>query len=127
MIILYYLAILLSLIITIRLIILKKWRILLWFLVIATLINLGYLFFINLFASAVKEKCELRREWKIENYCLIEKQCIGFSGPNYSPIYLYKNGKEIDQSLIKDSTCVVQFTNERGDTLEFDICEGILK
>ena len=91
------------------------------------LTNLGYLFFINLFASAVKEKCELRREWKIENYYLIEKQCIGYSGPNYFPIYLYQNGKEIGQSLIEDSSCVVQFANEKGDTLEFDICEGILK
>jgi energy-coupling factor transporter transmembrane protein EcfT len=127
MIISFYLSVVLVLIIIICLFIFKKWRNILWLLLIVLLIILGYLFFINQFASAVKEKCELHREWNIDNYYIIEKQCIGFSGPNYFPVYLYQNGKEIGQSFIDDSSCVVQFVNQKGDTIEFDICERIIR
>jgi hypothetical protein len=85
------------------------------------------MYFINQFASGVREKCEVHREWNIENYYIIEKKCIGFSGPTYSSVYLYENGKEIDQSLIIDSPCVFKFLNQRNDTLEFDICKRTLK
>jgi energy-coupling factor transporter transmembrane protein EcfT len=125
--IIYYIAIGLVLVTIIILIIYKKWRTLLSFLGIILVIVFGSILIIYHFASAIKDKCEIHREWKIDNYYIVEKQCIGFSGPNFFPVYLYKDGKEIDKSFIMDSSCIVQFVNNKKDTLEFDICEKILK
>ncbi|MEN0007983.1 hypothetical protein [Flavobacterium nitrogenifigens] len=68
-----------------------------------------------------KQECNIIKIWKIDNYEIVEKSCIGFAGPHYYPIYLYKDKKEIDYVIKKDS-CIVMFNNQ-GKELQFDLCD----
>ncbi len=95
---------------------------------LAVVVIMGWYLFIYIVSEAFGPKCEENRVWKIENYEIVEKRCIGFAGPYYYPVYLYEGNKEIDRLLfIEDSSCIVNFTTEAGDTLKFDICEMKLK
>lgn len=87
----------------------------------------GYLY-LQFVSVAFGEKCEDNRVWKIEGYQIIEKKCIGFAGPYYYPVSLYKDGEEIGQILFTpDSTCLVEFVLTPADTLIFDVCENKLR
>ena len=107
----------------------RKWKALLWILGCSILLIIaGWYLFLHTVSEAFGAKCEDNRKWKIEEYVIIEKQCIGFAGPLYYPVYLFKDNKEIDKLLfINDSTCLVNFITDKGDTLTFDICEKKLK
>lgn len=87
----------------------------------------GWKIFVNIFSMSFSRKCEVTNTWEIENYNIEEKRCIGFAGPPFYPIYLYKKGIEIDYINHKSDSCIVQFTNEKGYTLEFDLCSEKLK
>lgn len=104
----------------------RKWRYLL--LTVGSLLFLtliGRYIFLNILAEPFGTECETNRKWKIEQYEIVEKRCIGFAGPHYYPVYLYKDNKKIDQlTLILDSTCLVKFNPEGLETLTFDICEN---
>jgi hypothetical protein len=107
------------------LIVRKKWKTLLWTVVsIFILVIVGWFLFLHIVSEAFGEKCEKNREWKIENYVIVEKKCIGFAGPYYYPVYLYEDNVKLDQLLyINDSLCLVKFKPKESDTLTFDICE----
>lgn len=107
----------------------RKWKTLLWTVVsLIVVVIAGWYLFLHIVSEAFGAKCEDNRVWKIENYVIIEKKCIGFAGPHYYPVYLFEDSKEIDYLLfINDSTCVLQFKPDGGDTLTFDICEMKLK
>jgi hypothetical protein len=87
----------------------------------------GWYLFLWFVSAAFQNKCETERTWKIEDYEIVEKRCIGFAGPHWYPIYLYQDSKEIDYVNSTIDSCSVKFTNELGDTLEFDLCDEELK
>ena len=107
----------------------RKWKALLWTVgCLIVLIVAGWYLFLNIFSEAFGTECENNRIWEIEQYEIVEKSCIGFAGPHYYPVYLYKDKKKIDQlTFIPDSTCVIKFKPESGDTLIFNICENKLE
>ena len=106
----------------------KRWKTLIGVIASFMIIFIAAWFFsLRIISKAFVAKCEINREWKIENYQIVERQCIGFSGPYYYPVYLYEDNKEIDRlSYLDDSTCNVQFISKDGDTLRFNICEMVV-
>ena len=86
----------------------------------------GCYYFLDVFSSALKENCDDNRVWKIEMYEIIEKKCLGFSGPYHYPVYLYKNKIKIDNISYLSDSCIVKFKSEIGDTLSFDLCDQTL-
>ncbi len=87
----------------------------------------GWVLFIWFISVAFQTECETEKTWKIEDYEIVEKRCTGFAGPPWYPIYLYQDNTEIDYVNSKSDSCLVKFTNELGDTLEFDLCTEQLK
>lgn len=73
-------------------------------------------------------RCEFKSTWRIQGYEIVEKQCIGFAGPPYYPLYLYKNKNknQIDYVNYKDDSCTVKFIEKNEDTLYFNLCTKIL-
>lgn len=125
---LLYFIIILILTLIIWLVVRKKWKAVLW--TLGSLIVLaiaGWYLFLWFVSAAFQNKCETERTWKIEDYEIVEKRCIGFAGPPWYPIYLYQDNKEIDYVNSTSDSCLVKFTNELGDTLEFDLCDEELK
>lgn len=107
----------------------RKWKALLWTVgSLVVLIMIGGYFFLKILSEAFGTECEINRKWKIEKYEIVEKKCIGFAGPHYYPVYLYKDNKIIDQlTFIPDSTCLIKFKPEGINTLTFNICENKLE
>ncbi len=107
----------------------KRWKALLWTVgSLIVLIVAGWYLFLHIVSEAFGAKCEDNQIWEIEEYVIIEKKCIGFAGPYYYPVYLYKDNKKVDDLLfIEDSACIIHFTPDLEDTLTFDICEKKLK
>ena len=103
----------------------RKWKALL---IIIVLLVVSVLFFFYQMSQAFRMKCDNHRTWTIEGYEIIEKRCLGFAGPPFYPVHLYKNGEHIDEiGFLFDSTCVIQYIPENGDTLTFNVCENKLE
>jgi hypothetical protein len=103
----------------------RKWKALLWTLFSFVLIFIAaWYLFLHFASQAFKEHCQDDKTWRIEQYVIIKKRCLGFAGPPYYPVFLYKEGVEIDHILyMEDSTCIVKFKPNADDTLTFDICD----
>jgi len=84
----------------------------------------GWNILLHFVSAASREKCDTNKVWEIENYKIIEKQCIGFAGPYFYPVHLYKNNTEIDQIAYKSDSCIVEFSDKDGKTLRFDLCSN---
>ena len=125
----FYILLTVILVIIVWFVLQRKWTALLWTMAILVVIVIaGWFLFFRFASEAFGAKCENNRVWKIENYVIIEKKCIGFAGPTYYSTYLYKDDEEIDgRAFINDSTCMVRFKPDAGDTLTFDICKMELK
>ncbi|MCY2686789.1 hypothetical protein [Salinimicrobium sp. TH3] len=122
--ILLYFIIIPILIFIIWLVVRKKWKALLWTVASLTVVGIaGWYLFLSFVSAAFQEKCETVKIWEIEGYEIREKSCIGFAGPPWSPIYLYQKDTEIDYVNYKTDSCLVEFTTEIGNTLQFDLCE----
>ena len=122
--ILLYFIIIPILIFIIWLVVRKKWKALLWTVASLTVVGIaGWYLFLSFVSAAFQEKCETVKIWKIEGYEIREKSCIGFAGPTWSPIYLYQKGIEIGNVNNKTDSCIVEFKNDIGETLGFDLCE----
>jgi hypothetical protein len=74
-----------------------------------------------------KEQCVVVDTWKIEDYEIIKKQCLGFAGPPYYPVYLFKDETKIDWVNYMTDSCIVKFKGLDGDSLEFDLCSNRLE
>ena len=107
----------------------RKWKALLWTVgSLVVLIVAGWYAFLYILGQAFGTDCKIHRKWTVGQYEIVEKQCIGFAGPHYYPVYLYKDNKIIDQlTNIPDSTCLIKFKQEGIDTLTFNICENKLE
>lgn len=127
--IIIYLILIPALILIVWMILKKKWKALIWTIgSLVFIMMLGY-YFVSIFLStAFEPECEVIRKWEIKNYEIVEKRCIGFAGPHYYPVYLYKDNEIIDKlSSIPDSTCILKFNSKNGDTLTFNICDKELE
>ena len=117
------------LILIISMIIKRKWKAL--FSTIGSLLVLvvvGWYLLLHVVSEVFGLECDNNRKWEIGEYEIIEKKCIGFAGPHYYPVYLYRDGERIDQlTFIPDSTCIIKFKPDTGDTLTFDICKKEMK
>ncbi len=78
----------------------------------------------KIISQSFKTECENLKVWKIENYEIVKRRCLGFAGAPYYPVYLCKNDKELDYlTFTEDSTCILKFKPTENDSLIFDICE----
>lgn len=101
---------------------------LIWIFGILSTIGVIIWFLLLTFMKSVGEVCEDNRIWKIKSYKIVEKKCLGFSGPNHYPIYLYENGKEIAfLNVWQDSNCIIEFKTNSGKILRFNVCEKQIK
>lgn len=125
-----YLFIISYLVLILWLIYRKRWKVLLWVTGIFVIFVLAPLFlYYYLFLKNLGTECFDNQIWEIEEYQIIEKRCVGFAGPQFYSVYLYKNDEKIYefQGSILDSVCVIEFKPESGKKLIFDICEKKLK
>lgn len=107
----------------------QKWKAVLWIIgSLVILIVTGWYLFLYVVSAAFGPECTNNRIWKIDGYEIIEKKCLGFAGPHYYLVYLYKDKRKIDElTIISDSTCLIKFKPENSDTLTFNICENKLE
>mgnify|MGYP001000835984 FL=1 len=101
----------------------KGIRTVLWVLVSIVLIGVvGWKIFTYTIGAMGTPKCSNHRVWKVGEYDIVEKQCLGFAGPHYYPVYLFKGGVEISMITYLEDSCEAMFVVGVGDTLVFDLC-----
>jgi hypothetical protein len=69
-------------------------------------------------------ECKYNRQWDIEQYHIVEANCIGPVGPRYYPVSLYKGKKLIKGQGYKSNDCSVEFQPSNDLFLSFDICNN---
>jgi hypothetical protein len=101
----------------------REFKILAWtFGALAIVAIIGWKILLHPFLESVETTCHPVETWTIDNYKIVEEQCIGFAGPPWHSLYLYKDDIEIDYVNSKSDSCIVKFRNQDGDTLRFDLC-----
>lgn len=79
--------------------------------------------FLAIIGSAFGTECEPHRSWTIEEYTITEQRCIGWAGPAWFPLQLYRDNKEISAVNARSQRCIVTFELENGESLFFDTCK----
>ena len=65
----------------------------------------GWLIFTYTIGAMGTPTCSNHRVWKVGEYDIVEKQCLGFAGPHYYPVYLFKGGVEISMITYLEDSC----------------------
>jgi hypothetical protein len=91
--------------------------------IFATILICGY-FTLKTFGEAFGEECDKTENWTIKEYRIQEYSCLGWAGPRYYPLYLFKNGKELPSTGYRTDSCLISFNPKKDLHLKFDICEN---
>ena len=92
-------------------------------LTILVLILIGGYFALKTFGEAFGEECNKTKNWTIQEYRIQEYSCLGWAGPKYYPLYLFKNGKEFPSAGYRIDSCLISFNVKKDLHLKFDICQ----
>lgn len=91
---------------------------------IGVLIGGHYLF---LLTKAFGAECEETTKWTIEEYEIQEYRCMGWAGPPYYPLDIFKNGSKVADRVIKNDSCLIVFVQEPGVYISLNNCDNSIK
>lgn len=94
--------------------------------VLLVLVVVGGYLALGIFAEAFGTDCERSSSWTINEYKIQEYKCIGWAGPHYYPLYLYKDEKKISVGGYKIDPCTIRFIPSNDVYLKFNICDNTL-
>ena len=100
-------------------------------LIIISVIFIGVLiggyYFLNMLGEAFGAECEKTKKWTVQEYEIQEYRCLGWAGPPYYPLDIYKNGTEVANNVIKKDSCVVVFEKEIGLYIYLNRCDNSIQ
>ncbi len=85
----------------------------------------GYLV-LKTIGKAFGSDCELTKEWTFQEYLIKEYHCIGWAGPPWYSMDIYKNGKEIATNIIRQDSCTIRFRKNKEQYVNLNICENLI-
>lgn len=92
------------------------------FLSLILLIMIGGYSVMKIFSKAFGAKCEKIETTEIGEYKLTKSKCLGWAGPYYYPVDVYKSGKLISASFIQEDSCKQYYSSGKEKILVFDFC-----
>ncbi len=84
---------------------------------------IGTYIFFNLFGKAFGSECSYTNEWNVQEYTIKEKKCLGWAGPHFYRVDLFKNDRKVDTDRFKTDSCQFVFYPRERIKLVLDICE----
>jgi hypothetical protein len=69
-------------------------------------------------------ECEEIQDWKISNYRIVKRDCLGPAGPHYYPLSLYQGDKFISEKGFQKDSCAINFQARNDLYVIFDICKN---
>ena len=81
----------------------------------------GY-FALTIIGGAFGSECEKSNSWIVGQYEIQEYKCLGWAGPNYYPLELFKNGEKITRNGLKLDSCRIHFVPRNDLYLKLNIC-----
>jgi len=103
----------------------KKWKVLLWTIVtLVLLILVGGYFYLKILGEAFGADCEKSESWTIGEYKIQEYKCLGWAGPPYYPLDLFKNNKLIKHGGSRKDSCTIAFSAQNDLYLIFNLCNN---
>jgi hypothetical protein len=90
-------------------------------------ILIGGYFALKTFGEAFGSDCDESKSWTVQEYTIQEYSCLGFAGPKYYPLDLYKNGKEIANNGFRKDSCIIKFNPKNDLYLYLNICDNSIK
>lgn len=92
-----------------------------------TIVVSGWYVFLYILGGAFGSECDIKNEWRINDYRIVEQRCVGWAGPHYYPIYLFKDKKELARHGIRNDSCFFIFKTMAGDSLIFNTCNASME
>jgi hypothetical protein len=93
--------------------------------ILVVVVGGGYLILRNL-GKAFGATCEPSTRWTINEYSIQEYKCLGYAGPHYYPLDLYRGDKKISEGGYMIDSCTIRFLPANDVYLKFNICESTL-
>ncbi|MET2985943.1 hypothetical protein [Aureibaculum conchae] len=85
---------------------------------------IGGYYFLKKLGEAFGAECELTNEWTFKEYQIKEYRCIGWAGPPWYPMDIYKDGKEIASDVIRQDSCLIRFRKNKQQYVDLNTCEN---
>ena len=110
-----------------RLIFTRKIKLVLTVSVTILIVSLvAYYWVLGYFLNAIKTECNETKYWKIAEYKINERRCIGFAGPPFYRYDIYKKDKLYKEDIIKSDSCTIKQKVNDSTYLIFNLCEKSL-
>lgn len=84
---------------------------------------IGGYYFLNILGDAFGAECEKTQKWTVQDYEIQEYRCLGWAGPHYYPMDIYKHGKKIGNNVIKKDSCLIRFRKQKEIYIDLNICK----
>lgn len=94
--------------------------------VLLVLVVAGGYIALRIFGEAFGTDCERSSSWTINEYKIQEYKCLGWAGPHYYPLDLYRDDKKISEGGHKIDSCTIRFIPANDVYLKFNICDNTL-
>jgi hypothetical protein len=91
--------------------------------VLLVLLVAGGFVALRIFGEAFGTDCERTSSWTINEYKIQEYRCLGWAGPHYYPLDLYKDNKKLSEGGYKVDSCTIRFSPTNDVCLKFNTCE----
>ena len=78
-----------------------------------TVVLVGGYVALRVIGSAYSSECEKSESWSLKEYKIQEYKCLGWAGPPYYSIHLYKNENKIDEHGNKLDSCRIVFSPKK--------------
>jgi hypothetical protein len=92
--------------------------------VLLVLVVAGGYVAVRIFGKAFGTECEQSSSWTINEYKIKEYKCLGWAGPHYYPLELYRDDRKIIEGGHKIDSCTIRFIPANDIYLKFNICDN---
>jgi hypothetical protein len=82
---------------------------------------------LRIFEGAFGADCKSSSSWTIDEYKIEEYKCLGWAGPYYYPLKLYRGNKKISEGGHKIDSCTIRFIPVNDVYLKFNICDNTVE
>jgi hypothetical protein len=94
--------------------------------VLLVLVVAGGYVTLRIFGEAFGTECERSSSWTINEYRIQEYKCLGWAGPHYYPLDLYRDDKKISEGGHKIDSCTIRFIPANDVYLKLNICDNTM-
>jgi hypothetical protein len=74
--------------------------------------------------KAYGTNCDKTQKWQVGDYMIQEYSCIGFAGPHFNRLDIFKNNQLIAENIYNSDSCKIDFQQKNDLYIKINVCNN---